>query len=161
MRKNRKWGTLIELYAASELFAFNFQVFKSNSLSLYCSCQHSDSFPTLYLEYKDGNHFNLLFLKKNEKIKIENKEGKTFKEFLKEKTIKNSLKPLYKTQENLDKIQNQEKTSKSIKITLKKEIKTVHRAIYPSARNNSNNYNEIFKFYRKQDSRKISSIGFS
>ena len=84
MRNNRKWGTLVELYVASELFVFNFEVYKSNSLSLYCSCQHPVSLPTLYLEYQNGNHFNLLFLIKNTKIKIENKQQKTFKDYFDE-----------------------------------------------------------------------------
>ena len=43
------WGTIVELYAASELFAFNFIVYNSKSLNIYCECKHSVSFPTIYV----------------------------------------------------------------------------------------------------------------
>ena len=55
------WGTIIELYAASELFAFNFIVYNSNLLNVYCSHIHSDKFPTIYLHFVNRNHFDLLF----------------------------------------------------------------------------------------------------
>ena len=50
---------------ASELFTFNFKVYRTNSLSEYCLCAHFYEFPTIYLEYVNGNHFNLLFGKDN------------------------------------------------------------------------------------------------
>ena len=151
MKKNGIWGTNVELYAASELYAFNFEIYKSNSLDIYCHCNHSDNFPTMSLEYANENHFNLLFLKDTKTMEIESNKERPSKDLRKGKN-KLVTKNIYKTKENLERIINQIKAnvSKPIEIAIHKQVKKAHRAIYPAGRNNSNIYNEIFQYYSEK-----------
>jgi len=148
MKINGVWGTHVELYAASELFAFNFQVYRSNNMDIYCSCIHSEEFPTIYLQYLNGNHFNLLFEKNNSTLLSKNnkKKQKSFKSLLKE-TIDTTSKYIFKTEENLKNLKKQEKLQHPISIEIKKQVKKTHRTTYPPGRNNSNSYNEIFQYF--------------
>ena len=151
MKRDKTWGTILELHAASELLCFNYQVYYSNNLNLYCEHIHSKDFPTIILEYENGNHFNCL-LKQDIKQKdgILNPNMKSFKTHLK------SLKNTKKDQQNFDtkgallKLKASEsnqpyKKLGSIKIELKNSSK-VHRTIYPLAKNDSNVYNEVYRY---------------
>ena len=143
------WGTIIELYAASELFAFNFIVYNSNLLNVYCSHIHSDKFPTIYLHFVNRNHFDLLFKKNDLPTLSKEKEKKSFKGLLKE-TSSLTSKYTFKTKQNLKSLKKVGEKYAPIKIELKKEVKKAHRTIYPPGKNNSNQYNEIFQFYSQK-----------
>jgi len=151
MSKDDVWGTIVELYAASELFSFNFKVLNSHNLSLYCSCFHFETFPTLYLEFENRNHFNLLLKKDDKVITFENKnEKKSQKSFLNKKKSKTALHDKTKTKENLISLKKQQEFPNRIEIELSKPRTKLHRKIYPPSRNNGNAYNEIFQYYTEK-----------
>jgi len=166
MKNNGIWGTIIELYAASELFAFNFEVYYSNSTNLYCSCVHSQDFPTICLEYENGNHFNLLvdksdtnknnnmstLTKSSTKVTKRNDQKKGNK-ILKELLVKSREKTStfnYNTTKNIKSIKEQKKFYDKIKIELTKTVQKPHRTTYPPSRHNSNAYNEVFQYYNEK-----------
>ena len=147
MKKEKIWGTNLERNAASEMLLFNFEVFYSNSSIHYCTCIHFPDFPTIYLEFENGNHFNSLIPKNNANNITKMIEKQTFQALL-SKSTKNTLsQKRYQTLKNLTTIKQQRFDSKppKIKIELSKHNQA-HRRIYPLAKNNHDTYNESFKF---------------
>jgi len=147
MKKNGIWGTNLELYAASEMLHFNFEVFNSADFSLYCSCEHFSDFPTIYLEYENSIHFNSLIpIQKNQnEINKGNKKDSSFQTLKKSIQNRKEVKQ-FDTCKNLQKIKQPKLyTTSSVTINLSKPI-LAHRVIYPPSKNNNDTYNEVYKF---------------
>lgn len=141
MKKEKTWGTGLELYAASEMLQFNFKVFYENSFDLYCSCIHSIELPTIYLEYQNGNHFNSLNLKEERSFGKQN-DKESFQDLL--ESCDQKGKRRFQTLKNLEILKEQLKI-KTTKIDLSK-TNLAHRRIYPLAKSNKDTYNEVFNF---------------
>jgi hypothetical protein len=134
MRKNRTWGTYIELFAASEILLFNFTVFDSHSRTVYCSFVHSESFETIYLEFENGNHFNSLFKKENFRIRIQlggSAKKSTFDDYHSKLGPKKKMK--MQTVDNLEKLHSQMKITIS-KSTVKQVQNSMGGVIEPTVR---------------------------
>ena len=147
MKKPSTWGTYYELYAASELLCFNYVVYCAETSAIYSSTNHNDNFPTIYLEFQNGNHFNSLIEKGKKDFSIDEKDRKFFS-----KTIKNRTQSFkdyhFDTEGNLNKIKRPEENNETKEdgvLSLKK-----HQAIYPLAKNRSNIYNESYQFLTKK-----------
>jgi len=152
MKEESTWGTIYELYAASEMLCFNYIVYYSDSLVEYCSVEHSNEFPTIYLDFENGNHFNSLILSEEENDFPLTYEGEDLLSNV-ESRKKDYEKTKFKTKDNLHKIKKQlEKTSSdsSSKIDFITEEKRKHQAIYPFAKDKSDAYNEAYKYLGKK-----------
>lgn len=62
MRQLREFGTYVEAVAASKALHFNCKITKSNSVELYEGGDifNNASWPTVYFEYENSIHFNVL-----------------------------------------------------------------------------------------------------
>jgi len=142
MKKDKTWGTNLELYAASEMLKFNFEVYYTNNLASRHSCIHSEKFPTIYLEYVNGNHFNSLSPIESPQFSAQKDRKKLLFKLL--KPVKKSKKE-QKNTESLHSFKSQALKSNLIKIDLPKKAKA-HRIDYPTAKNNNDTYNEVYKY---------------
>jgi len=76
-RENGIWGDEPELIAASQLLKFNFVVYNSQSLQVRYQHHYSSDSLTMYLEFYNANHYNVLELKKKPiKIELKQKDNK-------------------------------------------------------------------------------------
>ena len=63
MKQDGIWGDNLELFVAAKLLSFNFIVYESKSINILYQCELSSKYTTIYLEYENGNHFNILISK--------------------------------------------------------------------------------------------------
>ena len=69
-RKNKTWGDFCELFAAAEMLKFNYILYKSESLEVIDHYFAHPTFPMIYLEFYNNNHYNSL-IPREPKIKVD------------------------------------------------------------------------------------------
>jgi len=140
MRIEGIWGTDYELYAASELWCFNFEVYKPNNLEIFYQHSHSKQFPYIYLEFANGNHFNVLF--KKGLITISKSQLSSLEDY------SESIKKISAKEKDFDTIKNLKSVQKWFKEKNDYPIQESNniKALYPFSKNNTDAYNEAFRY---------------
>ena len=149
MKKSSTWGTYYELYAASELFRFNYVVYCAETCQVHTSMKHNKDFPTIYLEFRNGNHFNSLIQKGKVDFPLIYKDIERLSSSFKNRNNQKSKNEEFDTEKNLNKIMPEKIIEiQKYKTLLYKQKK--HQALYPFAKNESDIYNEAYQFLTKK-----------
>ena len=163
-KKKTIWGDHIEIVAASKLKDFNFTVYESKSLTPKIVHINDPAFKMLFLEFFNGNHYNVL-------------EPKTYSSLFHDKAPDSNFGSNHPVSETKMKIEMQKNSQEKIKINLKNESKQksnelddtsnqirkelfqqpsknkthiiMNKAteLYPKAKQNNNTYNEVYEYF--------------
>ena len=161
LRKDGVWGNHLELSILSELYKFDFLLFKPNSLAIHYRHVHiPPSELTFYLEYENYNHFNVLVPKKAPLIYINlSKSQQQSKGDSQNKKVSIS-----KKQKVMGKKENENNVNKSflnLENTKHKKEKTISNLSfqdkkaetnalnpYPKAKRGNDTYNEVYRYFK-------------
>jgi len=147
------WGGLFELRVAAKMLAFNFVVYKPNTLERFIQYHFHQNKHTIYLEWENFNHFNSLFIKN---IRIDLKKSNSPK--CQTNSILNSTTEEERDLE-LSYIEELQKKN-DIKAQIQKNSKKCSK-VFPPSQSNGDTYNKA-SFYLKYRTlpEGVSSKGF-
>ena len=158
MRKTSIWGDHLEIVAASKLKGFNFTIYASESLIITNHHINDPKYSMLYLEYFNGNHYNILiqkassnlFTKVNTIPNFSDKKSNQSKIQIKLKnTSKRDITKLkdLKSEKKSNEMKNKSKFPIPIKET-QEIVTSSERNLYPKAKGNHEAYNEVYLYLR-------------
>ena len=159
MRDSRRWGDQPEIVAASKLLRFNFTIYQSNSLNIRFHHFYSHDFKTIYLEFANDNHYDVL-LPKLPKITIklnkQEKHSSADTSIPKKRIIQKNNTSSTSDQKKKQDIQKSRittmKEEKSFPIEIQafnsKSLNQESKRLYMNSKGNSNAYNEAYMYLK-------------